>query len=116
MMRFVCLAANALLGASFLGYAIVNPAVGPAGRREELVFFLMVAALSFAVAAGLAYRIRWLTVIPAIPLLLASLVFALMIGAGGWPWDGSPAAALAITLLETATIVLARRARTVPAP
>lgn len=111
MMRVFCIAANALPGALFLCYAVWGPSVGPGGRSEELVFSLMVAVLFFAVAAGFALRTRWLIVVPAIPLFLASLVFGLLVGVVGWQWDGSPAAAFAVTLLEAVCIVLARRVR-----
>jgi len=114
MMRLFCIASNALPGVLFLCYALWGPSVGPGGRGEEILFYCMVAVLFFAVAAGFAFRTRWLIVIPAIPLFLASLVFGLLVGVVGWQWDGSPAAAFAVTLLEAVCIVLARRVRAVP--
>jgi peptidoglycan/LPS O-acetylase OafA/YrhL len=114
-MRVVCLLVNALLGALFLSYAVWSPSAGP-GRLEEFVFYCMVAVLFGAVAAGFGFHTRWLIVVPAITLFLASLVFALLVGVVGWQWDGSPTAAFAVSILEAFCIVFARRVRAAPRP
>jgi hypothetical protein len=43
---------------------------------DTAAFSLMLAALFSAVAAGLRFRVRWLVIVPAIPLLAASLLAA----------------------------------------
>lgn len=111
--RFVSLSVNVVLGALVLFYAGWNPAAGPGVRADELVFYGMVAVLFWAVATGIFFRQRWLIVIPAIPLFLASLAFALLVGVVGWQWDGSPAGAFAVSLFELFCIILARRVRVV---
>ena len=86
LLRKTWIVLNGLLAAGALVVAFAELFPVPADGIGGAVFFVGLALLFALVGAGMLFRLRWLVILPAMPLFLSSLLFALAIALGAPIW------------------------------
>ena len=117
MVRVTCITINVLAGITSFVLGVVSSPAAQTSHVSEGAFYALAGVFFIAAASGLFLRIRWLVVVPALPLLLGGILFALLIVADRSVWNAAHASqmtifllpGLGVAILETGTIFAARR-------